>query len=258
MSRQSSRISAIIEILQSEGAASTRELSSKLDVTEMTIRRDLQRLSRENIIRIIHGGAIYIDRSQRENSEEYCFTIEEVRHRDQKIRIGRRAATFVEPGDTVIFDTGTTTEFVARAVPRDMEITVLCYSLNTLNYVCCNPKWRSIIPGGHFHLNTLMFESAKGVEMIRSVRANKAFIAASGVSSKLGITCTDISEVDTKKAAIGSSNARILVADSSKFGEVRVAHFAELEDFTAVVTDAGIPEEYAELIREKGVQLHTV
>jgi DeoR family deoxyribose operon repressor len=103
-----------------------------------------------------------------------------------------------------------------------------------------------------------MFESAKGVEMIRSVRANKAFIAASGVSSKLGVTCSDISEVETKKAVIASSSTRILVADSSKFGEVRVAHFAELEEFDIVVTDAGIPGEYEALIREKGLRLYTV
>jgi len=103
-----------------------------------------------------------------------------------------------------------------------------------------------------------VFESPEAVEMIGRFRANKAFISASGVSERLGVTCTNTYEIEVKKASIRSSLGRILLVDSSKFGTIQAAYFADLREFTSVITDAGIPEDYAEHIRGLGIDLHIV
>jgi len=86
-------------------------------------------------------------------------------------------------------------------------------------------------------------------------RCSKAFISAAGVDARFGVTCSNAYERETKKAVIASSMRKILVVDSSKFGQVRPVWFAELADFDEVVTDAGIPEEYAEALGRLGIAL---
>jgi len=114
---------------------------------------------------------------------------------------------------------------------------------------------RTMFSGGIFHENTLMFESSEGLSMISRYRATKAFITASGVNHQFGVTCMNPYERETKKAAIRSSMKKILLVDSSKFGTVRSDYFAELADFDEIITDGGIPEEYAEIIKKLGVKL---
>ncbi|MFW6180257.1 MAG: DeoR/GlpR family DNA-binding transcription regulator [Spirochaetota bacterium] len=258
MKKQEKRLRDILGILQVESAASTRELSQKLQVTEMTIRRDLGLLSRSKQVRLIHGGAIYTGDGARRGQDVYSFSHEETRSKDEKTRIGSRAAGLIRHGDTIILDGGSTVEYVARAIPPHLDITVLCYSLNLLNMLCRNPGFKKIVSGGYYNDDSLMFEGTHGVELIRSMRASKAFIGATGVNCNLGLTCKNLAEVQTKKAVIASTDTRILVVDSTKFGQVHIAHFAELEDFDMIITDSGIPGEYQNRIQEKGIQLHVV
>ncbi len=256
MKKQEKRLDDILSILRKGNAASTRELAEKLNVTEMTIRRDLNVLSTRNEIRIIHGGAIYT--GQKADVEGYQFFDEETRCKKEKESIGIKAASLIQHGDTIILDGGSTAECVARHIPTDIEITVLCYSLNVINIIYKNKHWKKFISGGYFNDNSLMFEDPMGVNLIKSMRASKAFISATGVSGALGLTCKNISEVETKKAVIASSDTRILIVDSTKFGKVHIAHFADLDDFNIIITDTDIPRGYRDLILEKEITLYTV
>jgi len=103
-----------------------------------------------------------------------------------------------------------------------------------------------------------MFESAVGVQLINENRANKAFISAGGISEKLGITTPFRYEVKTKRAAIETSQTKILIVDSSKFGKIEGAYFAELNEFDVIITDRAVESYYADLIRDTGIELHLV
>jgi len=254
--KQEKRLDDILGILRDGNAASTRELAQKLNVTEMTIRRDLNILSLKNEIRIIHGGAIYT--GQKPDSENYQFSDEETRYKKEKELIGKKAASLIQHGDTIILDGGSTAERVARHIPADIEITVLCYSLNVINIIYKNKHWKKFISGGFFNDNSLMFEDPLGVSLIKSMRASKAFISATGINNTLGLTCKNISEVETKKAVIASSDSKILIVDSTKFGKVHIAHFADLDDFDVIITDTNIPQKYRDLMLEKKITLYTV
>jgi len=155
----------------------------------------------------------------------------------------------------LLIDVGSTTECMAKYLPEGFTYTVLCFSLNVVSETVRRKNCKTLFAGGLFHENTLMFEGPESLEMIHSFRATKAFMSASGANSQFGVTCMNGYERETKKAIIQSSLRKILLVDSSKFGVIRSDYFAELSDFDEIVTDAGIPREYEEYIRNLGIVL---
>ncbi len=254
MERQADRLNAIAKYLRIHNGTTIRELSEVLGVSHMTVRRDLDLLEQQGTVRLFHGGAIY-NRSVESQDEEYSVGAAGARNLDKKRLIGRRAASLVEPGDVIIIDTGTTTEWIARALPVDIPLTILCYNLNVLREVSKMRNIELVLAGGNFHENTLMFESPEGIEIIRRTRATKAFLSAAGVHVSLGVTCLNTYESTTKIAVLRSSLQKILVADSSKLGQVQHAYFADIEDFNILVTDPGADPEQLDAIRRLGVEV---
>ena len=254
MSNRRERLAAIVEILQNQNAATLAELAGELSVSEMTIRRDLNLLAQDNIVKVLHSGAVLNPGSV--GSSRYSLTEAGALRRELKTAIGMRAASLLEEGDIIIIDGGSTTEYLAQSIPETLQLTVLCWALNILVEVHRRETCSLMFAGGSLHENSLVFESPEGIELVNRYRANKAFLSASGVSEKLGVTCTNAYEVEMKKAAIRSSLERILLVDSSKFGTIQPAYFADLSEITAVVTDSGIPTEYVEHIRSLGITLH--
>jgi len=254
MSNRRDRLAAIVEILQIQNAATLAELAEQLSVSEMTIRRDLNLLAQDNIVKVLHSGAVLSPGIV--GSSRYSLTEAGAQRRGSKMAIGARAASLLEEGDIIIIDGGSTTEYLAKSIPDTLQLTVLCWALNILVEVHRRETCSLLFAGGNLHENSLVFESPEGVELINRYRANKAFLSASGVSEKLGVTCTNAYEIEVKKASIRSSLDRILVVDSSKFGTIQPAYFADLSEITTVVTDSGIPTEYVEHIRSLGITLH--
>ncbi|MFA5852850.1 MAG: DeoR/GlpR family DNA-binding transcription regulator [Spirochaetales bacterium] len=251
------RIEIIMRTLKSSKASTVQELAQLLQVSHMTIRRDIAALVKEERIRMLYGGIILNpDGGDGGGNESYYSLISAgSKFPDRKRRIGQLAATLIEPEDTLIIDAGSTAEYFAKCLPEDRNYTVLCYALNIVSETVRRKNIRTMFSGGIFHENTLMFESSEGLSMISRYRATKAFITASGVNHQFGVTCMNHYERETKKAAILSSMKKILLVDSSKFGTVRSDYFAELADFDEIITDEGIPEEYAEIIKKLGVKL---
>jgi len=243
--KRQERIAQILESLREGRAVSIEELSQRLSVSEMTIRRDLQLLAQQNRIRLVRGGV--------EPRPRAGFSLA---GGGEKKRIGEKAATLVEPGDIVIIDSGSTTEWLARNLPPQAPLTVLCFALNIFLEAASHAKTTVVFAGGTFHNETLVCESSEGISLVRRFRAHKAFLSAGGVSESLGVTCADAAEAELKKAAIGSSQSRILLVDSGKLGRVTPAWFAALTDFDAIVTDSGISLEYVEIARSRGITLH--
>jgi DeoR family deoxyribose operon repressor len=248
------RIKRIINLLRQKNAVTIKELTRLLNVSEMTIRRDLGLLGSDDIIEIIPGGAI-LKVHDEPNGERYFIENAETRRTREKVRIGKKAASMIKPNDTIILDVGSTTEYVAKFIRDDLPVTILCYSLNILVDIYRKKYSNPIFAGGYFHENTLMFESPEGINLIKKTRADKSFISAAGFHETLGITCPHPYEVETKRASISTSNIKILVMDSTKFGKVKAAHFAEMKDFDMIITDNELGERYRQIIREAGIEL---
>ena len=222
----------------------------------MTIRRDLALLAAQNKVRLVRAGAVLRTGFLDAPASAFSLAAEGGLRAEEKKRIGAKAASLVEPDDVVIIDSGSTTEHLARCLPQDARLTVICFALNIMLEVSSRGKCTVVFAGGTLRSDTLVFQSAEGIDLVRHHRANKAFVSAGGVSDTLGVTCADPAEAELKKAAMQSAQSRILLVDSSKLGRVTPAWFAALKDFDAIVTDSGISLEYVEIARSLGITLH--
>ena len=259
MTEKNFRTNYILNRLSIDGFANIKDLSKKLEVSEMTIRRDLRELSIDNVVTLIPGGAVLKRNSPIEKDEEkYLIQTAESLMLEEKIKISRKAASLIKPDDVIIIDAGSTTENLPKFIPENMPVTIICYTLNVLFNIYENKNWKLVFPGGYFHNNTLMFESPEGIEIIKKIRANTAFVAAGGISEKLELTTPTSYEKETKRAIIESSYKKILMVDSSKFGKIKISHFADLTDFDIVITDSGISKEFEEIVKNIGIKLYIV
>ena len=249
------RLAGIVDTLRGENGATIRELAGKLAVSGMTIRRDLDELARDGIVRLVHAGAVLAPEASQDFLPRYSLAEAVGERAEQKAAIGRAAAAMVADGAIVIVDSGTTTEWVARSLPAGLQATIICFALNILLEVHRRESCEVVFGGGTLHRDTLMFEGPESPALVRRHRATLAFVSAAGVSDRLGVTCVNPYEVETKRAAIASALLRVLVVDSSKFGRVQAAFVGELSDFDTVVTDGGIPPEFAELLPARGIEL---
>ncbi len=242
--------------LKLNNASSVRELSNLSAVSTMTIRRDLEELHRRDIVRFMHGGAIYNpEYDEKENRPDYLLQKQKMLHRDEKLLIAKKAAALLSPQETFMLDSGTTLFYLAQELPADLPLTAICWSLDVIGELIKKPLCTLISLGGVYHPETQMFESVQGMELIKTTRASKVFISAGGVHPQLGVTSPFHYETETKRVAVKCCMSKILLVDSTKFGRVCASHYGEISDFDAVITDPGIPEEYRRFIQDAGVEL---
>ncbi len=260
MNKKDNRTNTLLALLQESPDLSVKNLAQILNVSEMTIRRDLKYLKSNNLFVRSHGIQIPIhDTTNVMNIEnEYSLHSERTKFYNEKMRIGQFATTLIEPNDTLILDAGTTIAEMAQFIPENMNLNITCYNYYTLTQLFPKDGVQITLAGGLLHKADQMFESSYGIDLIRSRRATKFFLAASGIHEALGITCAHNYEVLTKKAAMSSSLTTILVADSSKFGLIRSAYVAPLNSINIIITDSGITNEWKDIIKSQGIKLYIV
>lgn len=253
------RINRLIELLHANGRLSIKDAATLLQVSEMTIRRDLSAVESSQLIRNVNGILIsYQNPTSQYTDKEYDLLHEGTIQNEAKQLIGKFAAQLVCPQDFVIFDTGSTTEQIISYIPAELNFGALCFNRNILDQLSRHANAEIAFAGGYYHKATQMFTSEEGVQFIQNIRANKVFVSAAGIHESLGISCANSYEVPTKRVILKSAKQHILVADSSKFGVVRSSYFCDLDDIDVVVTDNGLPPEWISLLRGRGITLHIV
>lgn len=273
----------ILQKMKEDPFVSIAELAEIFSVSQMTIRRDLQYIEKNELggrEKKTSGGrelsgntapafpgtvsaslASYLSGTGDSGQiprQEYTYDYEEVHCVEEKKRINAFAVSLLRPGDVIVLDSGTTAGMMPEMIPDDLPLTVICYSYYIVSKLCDKPNIRLILAGGYYHRNTRIFSSEEGIRFIKQLRAQKAFLCASGIHADMGLTCTDQYIGDLKKAAISMSLEKILITDSTKFGKVDPGFFAAIEDMDRIITDSGISEEWTDLIRAKRIQLDIV
>lgn len=246
MSNQTQRQNELLRIIGNRGILPVKTLASILGVSEMTVRRDLSRLQAPS------------DGKRQPSTDEYNLISAATKRNAQKERIGRFAASMIAPNDIVIIDTGSTTAKIPQHISDEIPLSVICYNGNLFFDLRHRPNINLFVCGGYYHENTEMLESPESIAFIETKRANKVFLSAAGVHYTLGITCENAYEVPTKIAALKSASEKILLVDSSKFGQVRASYVCQLSSFDAIVTDTDLPQEWKDIILGKGIRLHLV
>ncbi len=249
----SDRHTQLIGLLKKRSYCSVVEMSQLLNVSAMTIRRDLHMLHEKHIIEVTHGGARFIASKQIEPD----FDIRTQEHLSEKQAIGKRATElFIEEGDVIGIDSGSTTLEVARNLPN-VPLTIVTHSLAAANVVAQNKLYSLIVLGGVLQHEANCLCGPQAIATLKTLHINKLFLSTTGLLLPDGLSCSNLADAEVKQALINSSRKTILCMDSSKVGKAYLAHFAPLNIIDVLITDNGISDESREAIEQQRIQIIT-
>ena len=241
----------ILELIREDGHAKVQQLSKIFGVTEVTIRQDLEMLDQLGYIQREHGGAFLKDvGSFAKTGKLFNQT-----RMDEKRESARKAVAFIHENDIIILDSGSTTTEIAKLLLNYKNLTVITNALNIALILGENPGINLVVTGGEFKAPTLSLTGQMSADIIKTLHANKLFLATAGISADLQLTYPSLSDLVVKQSMIESSDQVFLVADSSKIG---VSAFASLGPVTLAnffITDSMITEEQLEKMKESGINI---
>ncbi|GGX92287.1 DeoR family transcriptional regulator [Litchfieldella qijiaojingensis] len=237
-SRSAVRLARLQEALSRGGTIRLSEAARLCGVSEMTIRRDVA--ASEGVMMLLGGRLVMADNPQ--YAPVYDLDEQQDSHHLAKQRLCQCAAGFIEDGDTLFIDCGTTLMPLVASLAGDRSLTVVTYALNVANAVSRLPNVRLLMLGGLYHASSQSFGSDDMAGAIQRLGINKTFISAAGVHVERGVSCFHFHEVAPKRGAIEAAEQCILVADNSKFGIIRPAYFARLDEFDVIVTNGEVGE----------------
>jgi len=243
----------ILNILKESPMASIKDLAGMLDISQSTIRRDLDELAAQGLVRRVFGGAIL----ERQNWNEPPFELRETLHSQEKDKITRCAAELIVDGDILFIDGGTTTQFIVPYLTSKKNLTIVTCGLNVAYELNRLENLTTFVVGGELHTDSHSISGALALAVldVYKIRCTKALIAASAISAEHGATNRILDRIPLKRKAMEISQKSIVLADGSKVGTVALGQIAPITDFSALITDASAPEEEIAAIRAQGVDV---
>jgi len=241
----------ILDLLKEDGSAKVVELSRLFKVTEVTIRQDLEKLESEGLIIKEHGGA-YLKNVE---DQVRSFSLVHQDNLDKKERIAQKCLEFIESGDTIILDSGSTTTEIAKKLKGLKNLTVITNALNIALMLGTESGIEVIMTGGEFKPPTLSLTGQKAADFFKGLNVQKLFLATAGISLKSGLTYPSISDLVVKKAMIDAAEVTYLVADSTKIGKSALASLGALSLIDYIITDTGIEEKHKQVFKDNEIEL---
>lgn len=239
----------ILEILNSTGAVWVGKLSIELGVTEETVRRDLEKLEKQEVLVRTHGGAIPITESS------YELSLDKRKHTNSvtKEQLAKEAARHLLPGDTIFLDSSTTTFFMAKEIKKIRNITVITNSLRIINELAGVESVKLLTVGGIVS-NNQSFVGSLAENIIRdNFFAEKVFFSSKGITFDAGILESNEQECFIKQQMLSNANKKYYLCDSSKIGRVGFYKLAPLKDIDYLITDFKLDAEGLEQITEEKI-----
>jgi DeoR/GlpR family transcriptional regulator of sugar metabolism len=244
------RHTAIVDLLKQRGKAKVEELAERLNVSEVTIRKDLTKLEEQGLLERVHGSAIISQRSR----FNIAF-LERLRlQAPAKNSIAQAAVSYVQEGDSIILDAGTTALSLAQvlAEKRYHSLFVITSSMPAALELS-KASYEIILIGGQVRNHSLALIGPMTVKNLENYHVDRAFIGTSGISLTHGFSTPNALDAQVKEAMIQAAEETYILADSSKFDHKCLVSFAKLSDVDLIITDSAIPEKYANELRIRGI-----
>jgi len=239
-----SRQKEIMQIAEREGEVTIKELSVRLNVSEMTIHRDADILQEQRYLFKKRGAVVYVENSDRSDTDFY---------REEKRRIGIEASKYIKDGASVIFDNSTTALECARFLDGEKRYTFYSTGIECTEILSKYDNSVLYCSGGYYFAASKGFVGAQTEAFVRSVNADVCVIGASGVDVYGGITTPYPMHTSLQKAIISSAKTVILVCDHSKFERRAIEKICDLTVPDIIITDSGISdsvyEKYSSIVK---------
>jgi DeoR/GlpR family transcriptional regulator of sugar metabolism len=243
------RTRTIFDLLRSQGTVQVAELTRLLEVSDMTVRRDLRSMAAEGLLRPVHGGAVALSSF----GEEKSFAARQVEEQGRKTAIAREAVAILQDGESLYLDGSTTCAELARLLKGGNHV-VITDSLSVLTELNGRPGIELVLLGGSLDRDGNTFDGLLAVESARRIQADCCFFSARGFSPE-GVSNAGMTGSQVKQIMIQSSRRCFLLADSTKYGRSGVIRLCGWPEVDVLVTDSGLPETARELIRQAGAQV---
>jgi DeoR/GlpR family transcriptional regulator of sugar metabolism len=241
----------IVDLLGRDGRVAVADLSERFDLSQATIRSDLDALAAQGLLVRTHGGAIASDRTELELS----FEVRRRLHSLQKQRIGAVAASFVEDGEAIALDASTTALALANQIKDRRELTVVTNSLVNAMALLEVLGVTVLMPGGFLRRDSASLTGFSDSELLKQFNFQKGFFGAKGLTLEEGLTDVNSDEVIVKRDWVSHARRVIALVDSSKWGRVGFVSFASIDQIDCVITDVDAPPDMVAALREAGVDV---
>lgn len=252
----SERIRIIKKILLENKHIYVSDLSTMLNVSEVTIRRDLEKLEGENFLTRTHGGAVLNEETPQPEGEEYADTDNDLYYQD-RVEISEIAIHMIEDNDVLLLSPGLTNLCIARQIVNKKNITVLTNDLNIASELSSNMSIKVIIPGGDLDAASMTVGGKLTEENLRNFFVSKAFIEVDGVSTQRGYTIQSMQQAPVIKEMMDITNEIVIVCPHKCFDKIAFSQVGPLKSANKVITNPSIPDSYKNFFFENNIKLFT-
>lgn len=244
----------ILQMIENEGQVTIIGLAAQFGVSSVTVRADLDALAKNGMVMRSHGGAL-----KREESTDYPLRLKAPLHRPEKVRIGRAAAQLVQPSETIILDSGTTTAEVATQLKllNIRPLTVITHALNIALELADAPGISVIVIGGLLRPVSCSLVGPQAEAMLSSLHADRYFLAVDGLDLEAGPSTPDVLEAQLNSSMARVAKEIVVVADSSKLGRQSVSRIGPIK-IDRLITDRRAPSDFVDALRQRGLQVSLV
>lgn len=242
------RLDMIQDYVNERGTASLDELVDKFGVSKNTIRRDVQDIIESGSLKKVYGGV-----AVNKPVSTVSYGDRQIRNYKEKQQISQAAARFIEEGDIIFIDSGTTTIEMVESI-KDKELTIITNNIDFIIKALPYENLKVFSTGGMVERQTNSFTSADNDEIINSYNITKAFLACTGLSIKNGITNSLPLESGLKRSVVEKSAANFLLVDHTKFDKVALTTYCRIDQIDYIITDK-IPDKYIEYANENQIKV---
>lgn len=261
MGAKNGRAEKILQDLLTTGRLDVEELSQKFQVNSSTIRRDLEKLEQQGLLRRTHGGAVSADTlSYSAYAYDLTFQVNVTKQAEEKTQIALAAAQHIKPGDTVALSPGTTTTQLARTI-RQLQINDLTVVTNAVNIVMELAGLRGInliVTGGIFLPDFFALVGPQAEQSLNEMFVSTAFIGVTGLDLQHGLTGPNQLEALTHRLTIQRARKTVVLADHTKLGQVALYRIAPINAIHTLITGQNASPEFVENLKDSGVEVQLV
>jgi DeoR/GlpR family transcriptional regulator of sugar metabolism len=247
----SERRDRILDVLDRHGAVKLSTLHETLGFSEATLRRDLQQLESEGLLRRTYGGAM---RLKPETALELSVHDKAAICAAEKQAIGRAAAGLVAPGDVIALNGGTTTVQVARALRQMPRLRLVTNSIGVATELAAQPNVEVTVTGGTLR-GSLELYGPQAEQTLQQLYVHTAFLGVDGLTIRQGLTTYNPLEAHTNQAIIARAERVVVVADHTKIGRVTLAVIAPCSAIHVLITDSAAPASEIDALTNAGIEV---
>lgn len=244
----------IISQLQKEGYVNVLDLCKELDVSSVTIRKDLKLLEDKKLLFRTHGGATV----NNPYAADRPVNEKEKLQSNEKMKIGAAAAQIIEPADSIIIASGTTMQALAKNIQPKGSLTVITAALNVAQELVVHPEIEIVQLGGVVRKSSSSITGPYAQNILSDFYCSKLFLGVDGIDVEVGLTTTSVTEAHLNRQMIAASQQVIVLSDSTKFGKRGIGRICGIEEINQVITDSGIPDHYRKHLEGMGIEVTIV